>query len=304
MHAGLLDMLHDAGHHDLLSVGNGIHVDFDGVLEIFVDEHRVLGRRVDGGGHVVHEAGLVVHDPHRASPQHVGRPDHDGIADRGGNADGLGGRSGGAAGRLPEVQFIQQLAEPFAVLRAVDGLRAGAEDCDAGPLQRDGELQGGLPAELHHDADRLLAVHDVADVFFRQRLEVEPVGRIVVGADGFRIAVDHDGFDAFLTKREGGMDAAVVELDPLPDAVRPAAQDDDFLPFRRTRLAGPLVGRIEIGRLGFEFGGAGVHALVGDAAGGAVRRAGNPLLSNGFGSLSGQLRDAAVGEAEPFGLPQ
>ena len=69
---------------------------------------------------------------------------------------------------------------------------------------------------------------DGEDVFEGERLEVEAVARVVVGGDGFGVAVDHDGLVAVFAKREGGMAAAVVELDALPYAVGAAAEDDDF----------------------------------------------------------------------------
>jgi hypothetical protein len=75
-------------------------------------------------------------------------------------------------------------------------------------------------------------------VFEGQRLKVEAVTGVVVGGDGLGIAVDHDGLVAVFAQREGSMAAAIVELDPLPDAVGPAAQDDDFLA-RWARLRPP-----------------------------------------------------------------
>ena len=62
----------------------------------------------------------------------------------------------------------------------------------------------------------------------RQRLEEEQIAGVVIGADRLRVGVDHHRFDAQLPHRERRLHAAVVELDPLADAVRPAADDDDF----------------------------------------------------------------------------
>src|SRR5438876_611019 len=76
----------------------------------------------------------------------------------------------------------------------------------------------GRPLGLDHG-------HDVLE---RQRLEVQPVRRVVVGRHGFRIAVHHDRLETFFAKREAGMAATVVELDALSDPVRPAAEDDDL----------------------------------------------------------------------------
>src|SRR3546814_3102991 len=51
------------------------------------------------------------------------------------------------------------------------------------------------------------------------------------------VAVDHDRLVAGLAKREHGVDAAIVELDALPDAIRPATEDDDFARLGDVRFA-------------------------------------------------------------------
>ena len=95
------------------------------------------------------------------------------------------------------------------------------------------QFQRCLAAVLHdaaeHRAVRLLAADQGDDVLGGERFEIQAVGGVVVGADGFRIAVDHDGLDAGLLQRVGGVDAAIVEFDALADAVGAAAEDDDFL---------------------------------------------------------------------------
>ena len=103
------------------------------------------------------------------------------------------------------------------------------------------------------------------------------------------------------------MDTAIVELDALPDAVRPAAQDDDLLLVRRAGLilgdrGGPdmflgrnLVGRIQIRRLRLEFGRAGVDPL--EHGANAVRQAGLPDL---FLGDARQLHQTAVGKPHPL----
>ena len=98
------------------------------------------------------------------------------------------------------------------------------------------ELQRRLPAILHDAAQHLAGFLFLADqgdhVLGGQRLEVQAVGGVVVGADRLRVAVDHDGLEAGIAQRVAGVHAAIVELDPLPDAVRPAAEDDDLLAAR------------------------------------------------------------------------
>ena len=58
------------------------------------------------------------------------------------------------------------------------------------------------------------------------------------------------------------MTAAVIEFNSLPDAVRTAAQDDDFFLGRWRRFVLFFVSGVEVGRVAFEFGSAGIHSFV------------------------------------------
>ena len=103
----------------------------------------------------------------------------------------------------------------------------GAHDPVAGGLDRPREAQRRLPAELGDDALRPLAIEDGEHLLGRERLEVEPVGGVVVGRDRLGVAVDHHGLVAERPEGLDGVDAAVVELDALPDPIRPRAEDHD-----------------------------------------------------------------------------
>src|ERR1019366_112288 len=151
-----------------------------------------------------------------------------------GRVDDLHGASaehGGGAG--------EERAEAPAALGVVDRLDARAEQRHAGLGQPGGELQGGLPAELHDHTERALDLDDGEHVVERERLEVEAVGGVVVGGDGLGVAVDHDGVAPGLAHGHGGVHAAVVELDSLPDAVGAGAEDHDGLAIAATDLVNP-----------------------------------------------------------------
>jgi hypothetical protein len=90
-------------------------------------------------------------------------------------------------------------------------------------------LSGVCPPYWTMTPDRLLDAHDLQHVLQGQRLEVEAVRGVVVGGDGFRVAVDHDGLVPVLAQRQRRVHAAVVELDALADAVGTAAQHHDLL---------------------------------------------------------------------------
>ena len=109
---------------------------------------------------------------------------------------------------------------------------------DAGRVQPGGELQRRLAAELDHHALRLLDLADREHVLERQRLEVQAVGGVVVGRDRLGVAVDHHRVAAGLAHGLGGVHAAVVELDPLADAVGARAEDHHARPLPALDLVG------------------------------------------------------------------
>ena len=130
-------------------------------------------------------------------------------------------------------ELVEQRREALAILGEVDRVGRRAENPDAGLLQRERELQRRLAAELHEArhvaAGRSLGLDHRHHVLERERLEVQPIGRVVVGRHGLRVAVDHDRLEAFFVQREGRVTAAVVELDALADPVRAAAEDHDLV---------------------------------------------------------------------------
>ena len=95
------------------------------------------------------------------------------------------------------------------------------------------------------------------------------------------------------------MHARIVELDALADAVGAGAEDDHLLPGRGRRLVLLLVGRVEVGRVRDELGGAGVHHLEGRHH--AVLPARGPDLRL---RLPAELGDPPVREAHLLGPPQ
>ena len=217
----LLDVLHHRGDMRLTSVAERIDVDLDRVLDEPVEQHASLHMGRHRGADLL---GRVA-DPHRPPAQHVRGPDQHGVADPLRDPDGLLGARGRPPLRAADAEPLEQRAEALAVLGQVDRLVRRAHQPVAGLLQRRGELQRSLAAELGHDADGTLAFTDREHLLDSQRLEVEPVGGVVVGRDRLRVAVHHHRLVAERPEALRRVDTAVVELDPLPDPVRPGAQD-------------------------------------------------------------------------------
>ena len=167
---------------------------------------------------------------------------------------------------MRNLQFFEQFVEVLAIFGEINRFGRCADDFHARFFQRQRQVQRSLPAKLHDHADvralRGFVLVDRPNIFESQRLEVEAVAGVVVGRDGLRIAVDHDRLVAVVAQRERGVAAAVIEFNSLPDAIGPAAENDDFLLVGRRGLVFLFVGRVKVRREAFELGGAGVDAFV------------------------------------------
>src|SRR5690606_21310578 len=128
-----------------------------------------------------------------------------------------------------------------------------------------------------------------------------------------RVAVDHDGLVARLPEREAGVHAAVVEFDPLADAVGTAAEDHHLATIGGASIAevaavgGVKVGHLSVGlrRVGADAAKGGVDAEV--AAEPAHLALGRPR-EEGEAAVGKPLRLVApkrlrVAEAVPRDLP-
>jgi len=262
MHAGLLDVLHDAADQHVRAVAHRVHVDLDGQIEKAVEQHRAVVGNFHRIDHVLTQVILVEHHFHGAPAEHVARTHDQRETDFARHDHGrlLGARRG--IGGLLELQARHQFLEPLPVLGDIDAVGRGPDDRRAGGGQRTRQLERRLAAVLHDHPHGLFLFDDLHDIFERERLEIQAVGRVVIRRHRLRIAIHHDGFKAILAQRHGGVHAAVIEFDALTDAIRSPAEDHDLAPRRGRGLAFLLVGRIQVRGGGRKFGRAGIDALV------------------------------------------
>src|ERR687885_325186 len=222
----LLYVLHDPPDVHLLPVRDRVHVDLHVVLHELVDEDRVLGIGADAGPQIQVQILIVVNDLHPPPAENVRGPHDHRVAEPTGDLPRFLSVFGSAEAGMRNAELGQQTPEAGAVLGQVYGVRGGAEDLRTVLLQLAGELQGALAAELEDDAHRLFAADDLEDTLGGQGLEVQPRGGIVVGRDGLRVGVDHHRIEAGFFEGVARVDAGVVELDALTDAVRTAPEHD------------------------------------------------------------------------------
>ena len=241
-----------------LAVAQGVDIDLDRVLEEPIDERRPV--------HAVKcldDLFLGMADAHRAPAEHVRGPHEHRVADP---ARGLGRLDSGARDppvRAANSELREQLAEALAVLREIDRVERRPEDRETGRLDRPCELERCLAAELDHDTGRLLPLADREHRFRVERLEVETVGGVVVGRHRLRVAVDHHRLVAELAIGLDRVHAAVVELDALPDPVRPRAEDHHaFALAERSALVLLAPGCVVVVRRRLDLAGDGVDPTV------------------------------------------
>ncbi len=203
-----------------------------------------------------------MHDFHGTTAKHVGWSNDQRITDVGTPLQRFLPTSSRAVGWLLESQICNEFLKPFAVFSKVDRIRRCANDGCTRRFECAREFQRRLAAVLHDNALGLFVVDDLHDIFERQRFEIKPVGGVVIGRYGFRIAIDHDGLEARFLERQCRVNAAIVEFDALPDSVRAATEDHDLGFARRLRLALFVVGRIQVGRCRSKLRGTRIDTLV------------------------------------------
>ena len=180
MDAGALDVLHNAGDQHVLPVGDDVHLQLH-AGHIFVDQHGVVDAAGEDARHIAHNVGLFVGDGHVLAADDIAGAQQHRVAQRFGRVLSFLHGAHAHALRAADGELLQQRVEPLAILRHVDALRRRAEDAHALLVKESGQLDGRLAAERHNHAHRLFHLDDAHDVLFGQRLEVQPVGGIIVG---------------------------------------------------------------------------------------------------------------------------
>ena len=166
---------------------------------------------------------FVVNDLHRASAQNVRRPRQDRVADLTGDFYRLLNAAGRPVGRLRQFQGLDQFSELFAVFRQFDGGDTGSDDRHPASCRRCAKFSGVWPPNCTMTPSGFFHIHDIHHVLKGQRFKIQPVGNVIIGGDRLRVGVDHDRFISQRFQGKGRVHAAIIELDPLADAVGPAA---------------------------------------------------------------------------------
>ena len=197
--------------------------------DIAVHQNRRPVRDIFRIAHILSEVGWIVDDLHRPPAQNVGRPDEHWIADLLRHEHRRIGRRDCPACGLGNVQLSEQQIKAVPVFRQIDAVERRPENRDTCLHQWLSQINRRLSAELYdHTFDRCLTFNDMQDIFGRQRLKIQPVGRIEIGRHRLRVIVDDDRFVSCFAQGTDAVDAGIIEFDSLPDTDWAAAQHDDF----------------------------------------------------------------------------
>ena len=289
-----LDVLHNGRDECVRAVADSVGFAFQCVIQEAVNQDGPIRGNANCGSHVVAHVRVVVHNFHAASAQNIRGAHHNGVANLVGDFQRLVNGHRKAALGHGDFQVVHDFAEAVAVFCQVDDFGAGAQNLHTGLFQLACNIQRRLASELGNYAQRLLLLVNGEHVFGGQRLKVQLVGRVVVGGNRFRVAVDDDSLKTELLQRYRGVHAAVVELDALANAVGAAAQDHDLAVVRCSRVVGRVVRAVIIGAV---LGAKNVHGVpcLGNAQAQAV-------FAHIIFVLAQQLRQVAVAEAVHFRL--
>ena len=267
MDARALDVLHYARDEHVFAIADRIHFKL-GAHQVLINEHGIFDALPQDDRHVFGYVLRLEGDDHVLPAQHVGWPQQHRVAQRRRSFERLLRGHHGAAARTLDVKLRQKRIEALAVLRHVDAVRRGAQDAHALRAEEIRELDGSLPAEGNHHAVRLFGGDYAHHILRRKRLEIQPVRRIKIRGNGFRVVIyDHD-LVAALPQRPYAVHRGVIELDALADADGPRAEHQHgfalaALPCKEFgRLVFLRIRRVKIRRLRPEFRRAGVHHLI------------------------------------------
>ena len=177
---------------------------------------------------------VIGHAPSRA-PQGERRTHNNRKADLFGDCFGLRHGTGNTAGGDSQADVLHGIPKQLAVFSLLDHLDSSPDHIDPVALEHshfgdpDRNIQGRLTAERRQQGIGALPCNHLGHGFRRDRFDVSAMGRLRVGHDRGRVAVDEHDFIALLPEGLTGLGARIVKFAGLADDDRARADDEDLL---------------------------------------------------------------------------
>ena len=194
--AGVLDVLRDGRNDEIAAARDGVQLELSRVVEKFADDYGMPGRHRRRTPEKLVELDIVGRYAHGGAAQHVRGPYQHRVTDAACKFQCVVGRDQFLPRGLFDSKLVEQARELVPVLRGVDAGRRRAKETDPGLGELQGKVVRTLTAHRQDHAERPFAAVDLQHRLEGDLLEIQPVAFVVIGADGFRIMVDHDGLVA------------------------------------------------------------------------------------------------------------
>ena len=235
MYANGVDILHTADGDGVIGrVTHNLELDLLVALDGLLDQNLMYGGELERVGADLDQLLLVVGKATACAAEGECRTKHDRVADALSCCLCLLQIIGDLGGDNGLADRLAKLLEQLAVLSALDGFGAGAEQLNAAFLQHalllqlHCQVQTRLTADTGNDRVGALHAQDLCNVFKRQGLHVHLVRDGGVGHDGRRVAVAKHDLIALFLERQARLRACVVELSRLSDDDGAGADDQDL----------------------------------------------------------------------------
>ena len=209
-------MLHNTRNQDILSIAHSIYLDFL-AHEIFIHQDRMLLCDLVDDSDIFFYVFIADCDTHSLSSKYVGRADKYRISQLVGSFFRLFCCEYSVSLRSRNLTFLQNLIEQLTVLRSIYILCGCSEDLDTHLHQCFCELDRGLSTELHNCSVRFLNIYDVFHILRCQRLEIQFICNVKVGADCFRVIIYDNCLIPFFFKCPGTVYGTEIEFNTLSD---------------------------------------------------------------------------------------
>ena len=155
---------------------------------------------------------------------------------------------------------------------------------------------------MHNHTIRIFTLNHCAYTLKIDRFKIENITCIVIGRNGFGVAVIHNRLDTHVLQCKCSMYAAVVKFDTLPDSIRSATDHHHFGIFHDVLFflnRGNRRGRVKIGCQCLKFSRAGINFVIFEFDSQLLTAFIDFIFMN-----TGQLCQHSIGEAVGFGVAQ
>ena len=244
MYAHGVDVFHVAdGDGGVVGVAHHLVLDLLVALDALFHQHLMhRGEFERIFEQLLHLLRVVGESAARAAQRKRG-PEHHRVADLLRRTEALLHAGGDQRRQHRLAQALAQFLELLAVLRHLDGLKAGAQNFHLTLVQHalafklHGQVQTRLSAQAGQNGVRPLVAQNLGHVFQGKRLHVNLVGDVHVGHDGSGVGVDQNDLVPFLAQRQARLRARVVKLRRLPDHDGAGADHQNAVNIRALRHA-------------------------------------------------------------------